>query len=245
MMYTSYGDLKPYAASEALLLLNESRGDAYFIPEGYEPILIKQEDLTAEIRTEIRRATAHLRIPRALHECRLPSYIVTTRKTNYRFTDDTDSALLHERNPPRPPNAFILYRKAKQAEVSLQNAGISNNDVSRIIGHMWKNEMCSVKEHYQQAAEIIKCQHRSMYPDYRYRPRKTEPARTQLPQASRITRKALLEFEISSAPTVGSALSLSKGKMNYPATNAFPIHASTESMCCDAIVNVMKDLSPM
>ncbi|KAI7833756.1 hypothetical protein BX661DRAFT_64926 [Kickxella alabastrina] len=41
---------------------------------------------------------------------------------------------------PRPPNAFILYRKAKQAEVIRDNPGVSNKDVSCIIGQMWKSE---------------------------------------------------------------------------------------------------------
>lgn len=218
-MYTSYGDVKPYAASEALLLLNESRGGAYFIPEGYEPILIKQEELTAEIRTEIRRANAHLRIPRALHECLLPSYIVTTRKAGARVVDDTSSISTHKRNPPRPPNAFILYRKAKQAEVNTHNVGISNNDVSRIIGHMWKHEKDSIKEHYQRAAEVIKCQHRSMYPDYRYRPRKTDSARVITTQVDNAARRAMLGTKVAPPP-----------QTSYLAPNVWPVHALLESM---------------
>lgn len=173
----SYGDLRPFATKDALQLLNCSRGGAYFIPEGYEPILVAHEELTDEVRTEIRRSTAHMRVPTALHECRLPSYIVSSRKCAGRLQETSSN----EKNPPRPPNAFILYRKSKQAEIVSVHRGISNNDVSRIIGQMWKSENEEVKEEYQRAAETIKIEHRLQYPNYRYRPRKQSPKRSVTP----------------------------------------------------------------
>lgn len=166
----SYGDLRHFPAKDALLLLNNSQGDAYFIPNGYEPILIANEELTAEVRTEIRRLTAYMKIPKALHECRLPTYIVTGQKGL-----DRKRAEEVEKNPPRPPNAFILYRKAKQAEITSMYQGISNNDVSRIIGQMWKSEDTAVKMEYQIAADTIKNEHKLRYPNYQYRPRKQLP----------------------------------------------------------------------
>lgn len=175
----SYRDVRPFATKDALQLLNTARGGAYFIPEGFEPILVAHDVLTDEVRTEIRRSMARMRLPTSLRECRIPSYVVTSRSKC--FTEAPESSP-KEKNPPRPPNAFILYRKAKQAEIIAHNPGISNNDVSKIVGPMWKEETDEIVEGFRRAAEAIKMEHRRKYPDYRYRPRKqivkTEAAST-------------------------------------------------------------------
>ncbi|KAJ2898923.1 hypothetical protein IWW38_001179 [Coemansia aciculifera] len=78
---------------------------------------------------------------------------------------------------PRPPNAFILYRKAKQAEVIRDNPGVSNKDVSCIIGHMWKSEDPPVQDKFREQAELEKKKHKDMYPNYKYQPRKPKNKR--------------------------------------------------------------------
>ncbi|KAJ2581816.1 hypothetical protein GGH95_001878 [Coemansia sp. RSA 1836] len=78
---------------------------------------------------------------------------------------------------PRPPNAFILYRKAKQAEVIRDNPGVSNKDVSCIIGQMWKSEDPPVQDKFREQAELEKKKHKDMYPNYKYQPRKPKNKR--------------------------------------------------------------------
>ncbi|KAJ2608166.1 hypothetical protein EV177_005123, partial [Coemansia sp. RSA 1804] len=78
---------------------------------------------------------------------------------------------------PRPPNAFILYRKAKQAEVIRDNPGVSNKDVSCIIGQMWKGEDPTVQDKYREQAEMEKKKHKEMHPNYKYQPRKPKNKR--------------------------------------------------------------------
>ncbi|KAJ2783617.1 hypothetical protein H4R18_001596 [Coemansia javaensis] len=85
---------------------------------------------------------------------------------------------------PRPPNAFILYRKAKQAEVIRDNPGVSNKDVSCIIGQMWKSEDPAVQDKYRELAEIEKKKHKEMHPNYKYQPRKPKNKRLQESQAA-------------------------------------------------------------
>ncbi|KAJ1993521.1 hypothetical protein GGI25_002732 [Coemansia spiralis] len=80
---------------------------------------------------------------------------------------------------PRPPNAFILYRKAKQAEVIRDNPGVSNKDVSCIIGQMWKAEDPAVQDKYREQAEVEKKKHKEMHPNYKYQPRKPKNKRLQ------------------------------------------------------------------
>ncbi|KAJ1998027.1 hypothetical protein GGI04_005177, partial [Coemansia thaxteri] len=78
---------------------------------------------------------------------------------------------------PRPPNAFILYRKAKQSEVIRDHPGVSNKDVSCIIGQMWKSEDPAVQDKFREQAELEKKKHKDMYPNYKYQPRKPKSKR--------------------------------------------------------------------
>ncbi|KAJ2350059.1 hypothetical protein GGF43_004329 [Coemansia sp. RSA 2618] len=87
---------------------------------------------------------------------------------------------------PRPPNAFILYRKAKQAEVIRDNPGVSNKDVSCIIGQMWKSETPDVQDKFREQAEMEKKKHKEIYPNYKYQPRKPKNKRLQESQAAAV-----------------------------------------------------------
>ncbi|KAJ2083895.1 hypothetical protein H4R24_000425 [Coemansia sp. RSA 988] len=85
---------------------------------------------------------------------------------------------------PRPANAFILYRKAKQAEVIRDNPGVSNKDVSCIIGNMWKSEDPAVQDKFREQAELEKKRHKEMHPNYKYQPRKPKNKRMQEAQVA-------------------------------------------------------------
>jgi hypothetical protein len=50
--------------------------------------------------------------------------------------------------------------------------GITNNDVSKIIGVMWKQESQEVKDYYQALAQQSREQHQRDYPGYKYAPRR-------------------------------------------------------------------------
>ncbi|OMH82688.1 Silenced mating-type M-specific polypeptide Mc [Zancudomyces culisetae] len=75
---------------------------------------------------------------------------------------------------PRPANAFILYRKNKQAEVIKNNPGVSNKEISCIIGKMWREETSEIRNEYRVKAEEEKKKHKILYPDYKYQPRKSK-----------------------------------------------------------------------
>ena len=77
--------------------------------------------------------------------------------------------------PPRPRNAWILYRSDQFQSMRHQsNERISQAEVSRLISQMWKNEQESVRRHYEQMAEQEKLKHQEQYPDYRFCPQKRE-----------------------------------------------------------------------
>ncbi|RMY22330.1 hypothetical protein D0867_02795 [Hortaea werneckii] len=73
---------------------------------------------------------------------------------------------------PRPPNAFIIYRKDWHARVVAENPGLHNNAISVIIGRQWRAESETVRAAYTRRAEDMKEQHAIANPGYQYQPRK-------------------------------------------------------------------------
>nr|WRK65006.1 putative mating-type 1-2-1 protein [Davidsoniella virescens] len=73
---------------------------------------------------------------------------------------------------PRPPNAYILYRKDRHQAVKTDFPNISNTEISKILGKRWREESASIREFYKEQAEAYKKTFMEMYPDYRYKPRK-------------------------------------------------------------------------
>ncbi|OLY79368.1 Silenced mating-type M-specific polypeptide Mc [Smittium mucronatum] len=84
------------------------------------------------------------------------------------------SKLPKNKRTPRPPNAFILYRKDKQEGVIKMNSGVSNKEISCIIGKMWRKESEEVRNEYKERAENEKIKHQKLYPNYKYQPRKSK-----------------------------------------------------------------------
>ncbi|KAJ1963109.1 hypothetical protein GGI12_002247 [Dipsacomyces acuminosporus] len=106
---------------------------------------------------------------------------------------------------PRPPNAFILYRKAKQAEVIRDNPGVSNKDVSCIIGQMWKAEEPMVQDKFREQAEIEKKKHKELHPNYKYQPRKPKSKRMQEAAAAQVAAQAAAAAAASGGGMLGVA----------------------------------------
>ncbi|KAF2689063.1 hypothetical protein K458DRAFT_123371 [Lentithecium fluviatile CBS 122367] len=73
---------------------------------------------------------------------------------------------------PRPRNAFILYRQHHQHAIVARNPGLSNPEISKIIGENWKAEPEDTKKIWQDLAQVEKLKHQEQYPDYRYQPRR-------------------------------------------------------------------------
>ncbi|KAJ7755711.1 hypothetical protein DFH07DRAFT_742999, partial [Mycena maculata] len=72
--------------------------------------------------------------------------------------------------PPRPPNAWILYRADKSKEIGRK----AQSDVSKEISAMWKAESPHIRAEYERRADLRKAEHQAMYPEYRFQPVKRE-----------------------------------------------------------------------
>ncbi|KAK3331093.1 mating-type protein MAT1-2, partial [Apodospora peruviana] len=68
----------------------------------------------------------------------------------------------------RPPNAFILYRSDKAPLVKIERPLLSNNEISVLIGEMWRNEEDEMRRCYSYAANFIKTRFLHDNPGYRY-----------------------------------------------------------------------------
>ncbi|KAF9872191.1 HMG box protein [Colletotrichum karsti] len=82
---------------------------------------------------------------------------------------------------PRPPNAYILYRKDHHARVKQTNTQLSNNEISKILGKAWNHESPAVRQRYTELAKMHKERLLMLYPDYRYTPRKPSEKRRRRP----------------------------------------------------------------
>jgi hypothetical protein len=69
----------------------------------------------------------------------------------------------------RPPNAFILYSQAMRSTVRQSNPALSNTEVSRLLGQLWKDVPADAKLQYKQQAARAQEQFKQEHPDYTYR----------------------------------------------------------------------------
>jgi hypothetical protein len=73
--------------------------------------------------------------------------------------------------PPRPPNAFILYRRHQQAHLRNERPGIHLHVASKLIATWWRNESAAAKEYYRSLATEGRKELLKRFPDYKYRAR--------------------------------------------------------------------------
>ncbi|EPT02597.1 hypothetical protein FOMPIDRAFT_140591, partial [Fomitopsis schrenkii] len=80
--------------------------------------------------------------------------------------------------PPRPPNAWILYRIDKLRELAERRDPTAPKrlqpEISKEISELWKAEDPEVKREYERIADIKKQEHQMQYPNYKFQPIKKE-----------------------------------------------------------------------
>jgi transcription factor SOX7/8/10/18 (SOX group E/F) len=98
-------------------------------------------------------------------------------------------------NSRRPPNAFILYSQAMRSAVRNDNPSLSNIEVSRLLGQMWKDVPADVKLQYKQRAIVAQEQFKRDHPNYTYRKARRKRALNEL------LTKSTQGFPMSQFPT--------------------------------------------
>jgi hypothetical protein len=80
----------------------------------------------------------------------------------------------------RPPNAFILYSQAMRPSCRVENPSMSNTEVTRLLGQMWKDAPPDITAHYKQKAAAAQEQFKHEHPNYGYRKARTKRALDEL-----------------------------------------------------------------
>lgn len=81
--------------------------------------------------------------------------------------------------PPRPQNAWVLYRKNFEEFLRLQDPDVVYRleDVSKEAGSQWRQEPTKVKEYFHALSKKAQEKHRLVYPDYVYNPKRRKTKR--------------------------------------------------------------------
>lgn len=104
---------------------------------------------------------------RQYHPTQMPQIIVNPRGSS------SSSPHSPTKQPPRPQNAWILYRqwaltKLLQEEPELK--GVPQAQLSKRLGTMWKEENAEVRGFFEHEANVRKEQHAVEHPNYVFRP---------------------------------------------------------------------------
>ncbi|KAF8750657.1 hypothetical protein RHS01_09126 [Rhizoctonia solani] len=109
--------------------------------------------------------------------------------------------------PPRPPNAWILYRSDKLKELATQQTSGPRKpqaEISKIISQMWQQEGPDTKGKYETRAEEKKAEHAALYPDYKFAPMKKED-KAMLRKAQRLEKEEIRQAERNRKKRKGKA----------------------------------------
>ncbi|KAI7510401.1 hypothetical protein KC347_g4335 [Hortaea werneckii] len=79
-----------------------------------------------------------------------------------------------KKQPPRPRNAFIIFRSQNTKIISRDIGTTSHPIVSKEAGARWKALGTAGQARYKEMAEREKVEHARIYPDYKYKPNRTK-----------------------------------------------------------------------
>ncbi|GAA5987363.1 hypothetical protein JCM11641_006944 [Rhodosporidiobolus odoratus] len=146
--------------------------------------------------------------------------------------------------PPRPMNAWLLFRTAQLRQIQEDNPGMrkSQGELSKIISEMWKNCDPEVRAGYEALAKQRKVEHQRIYPDYRYAPNSRPASSSSAPASGKAakprlssssTRKPSLRLSPSSAHTAGypslSAPPSAEGRYSTSSSSSSTTHSQSHS----------------
>ncbi|KAK0455400.1 uncharacterized protein EV420DRAFT_1272450 [Desarmillaria tabescens] len=132
--------------------------------------------------------------------------------------------------PPRPPNAWILFRSDMVRIMPKPANGSSQQSVvSKAISKLWAEADPAIKHEYERRAEIRKQEHHEMYPNYRFQPvkkedkeRRKEEDRQAKERNRRSGRKARGSNRYEPYPTASTS-AVTTGPFPYPIPHFFPL----------------------
>ncbi|GBC03234.1 hypothetical protein RclHR1_05020011 [Rhizophagus clarus] len=75
---------------------------------------------------------------------------------------------------PRPQNAWVLFRKDYEASqrANFPDKALKMKNVSTDAGEVWRNHSVKVKRYFETLSRLAHAQHKILYPNYKYNPKK-------------------------------------------------------------------------
>jgi hypothetical protein len=104
------------------------------------------------------------------------------------------------RQPPRPPNPWILFRSARCAALKGSKVLLNGSELTKLIRSEWQSLSPAERKEWADKAVAAKEEHKERYPAYRYQPKRkekdgTEDAEYSTPSKRRKTRhEAVLDL---------------------------------------------------
>jgi hypothetical protein len=95
----------------------------------------------------------------------------------------------------RPANSFMIWSTEKRQQYLIEKNKnkykyknkINNAEMSKLLGQEWKNLPKFFKLKYKEKADIIKREHKLMYPGYKYEPKTKIPKYKRVPYIKKYT----------------------------------------------------------
>ncbi|CAG8728840.1 14879_t:CDS:1, partial [Racocetra persica] len=142
-----------------------------------------------------------------------------------------------EKRPPRPPNAFILYRREKQPAILAAHRHLTNAQISRYIADLWRGESNETRLHWEREADKTKLEHMKAYPNYVYRPNKKGKNDKKRRERRKSSNPLLSTNSVEPGPI--------KVKINKGQNRMNPLSGQDTTKVSDSYQNNMTPISPM
>ncbi|QRW24159.1 HMG (high mobility group) box protein [Rhizoctonia solani] len=172
-----------------------------------KPIAIVSIDREQEQGIPYQRRTRRaMRKAAAMPPTRPDRQRAPTSSTTNNGSNATGSNAGGKAQPPRPPNAWILYRSDKLKELATQQTSGPRKpqaEISKIISQMWQQEGPDTKGKYE-TREEKKAEHAALYPDYKFAPMKKED-KAMLRKAQRLEKEEIRQAERNRKKRKGKA----------------------------------------
>ena len=136
--------LRSLPATDALTPLHQGAGSAYFVPDGFIPVLVPDSDDDPDILRRLLEPHFAQKVPvDNLWQTRLPTKVLRPNENPlpdpHFLRSPADSPMhlsyigkISMYGPPASPSRLIVWQKSVQKK----EGGITNNEVSKIVGDM-------------------------------------------------------------------------------------------------------------